>query len=345
MTAALMTDAVYYRPIPQVDAARSTGAFRLAGGWCWFTHVERLCRHTSSEIIPAQEVPEQVLERLTAPRPSLAGLDLQRPNLMGILNVTPDSFSDGGKFARPEAALEQVRHMLAHGVDIIDIGGESTRPGAHYVPVADEIARTAPVIRSIRTESPVPISIDTRKAPVAEAALEAGASLVNDVYAFTHDPDLAQVVVTQGAPVCLMHAQGDPEVMQENPQYDDVLLDVFDFLAERVAAAESAGIPRGHVLVDPGIGFGKTQAHNLALLNRLSLFHSLGCGVLLGASRKGFIGRIGKATEAQARAPGSMAVTLAGVAQGVQIHRVHDVAETRQALALWQAVTGGNNDT
>jgi len=173
----------------------------------------------------------------------------------------------------------------------------------------------------------------------AEAALEAGASLVNDVYAFTHDPEVMRVVANSDAPVCLMHAQGDPEDMQHDPHYDDVLLDVYDFLEVRIAVAEAAGIPRSRILVDPGIGFGKSQAHNLALLQRMSLFHSLGCGVLLGISRKGFIGRIGQASEAKDRAPGSIAVTLAGLAQGIQVHRVHDVAEMKQALALWQAVT------
>lgn len=336
-----MPDKLYYRPIPQFDAARPQGAEVLAGGWCWFTHVECLRRDAAPKVLPASEIPEDVMARLTGRRAGMAGLDLSRPNLMGILNVTPDSFSDGGAFTERGAALAAMRDMQAHGVDIIDIGGESTRPGAAYVPEDEEIARTAPVIAAIRGESELAISIDTRKAVVAEAALTAGATLVNDVYAFTHDTELMRVVADAQAPVCLMHAQGDPEVMQDDPQYEDVLLDVYDFLEERVDCAERAGIPRSRILIDPGIGFGKTLAHNLALLKRLSLFHALGCGVLLGASRKGFIGRVGRAPEAKARAPGSIAVTLAGVAQGIQIHRVHDVAETKQALALWRAATGG----
>ncbi|PTQ72605.1 dihydropteroate synthase [Celeribacter persicus] len=335
-----MAQAFYDRPIPSCDPARPEGALTLAGGWCWFTHVERLRRDEPPEILPVSNLSEEARTRLTARRAPLAGLDLGQPSVMSILNVTPDSFSDGGKFNRPEVALAQVQEMLAAGVDIIDIGGESTRPGADYVPVEEEIVRTTPVIEAIRAQSTVPISIDTRKGQVAQAALKAGASLVNDVYAFTHDPDLARVSAEASAPVCLMHAQGDPEVMQDDPHYDNVLLDVYDFLEDRIEVAEVAGIPRAQILVDPGIGFGKTVAHNLALLERISLFHGLGCGILLGVSRKGFIGKIGRAPVAQDRAPGTMAVTLAALGQGIQIHRVHDFKETKQALALWQAATG-----
>lgn len=261
---------------------------------------------------------------------------------MGILNVTPDSFSDGGRFLDPAAALAQGRAMAAAGADVIDIGGESTRPGAAEVSITDETARTAPVIAALRAGGvPALISIDTRKAEVAEAALAAGAGMVNDVAAFSFDPAMAEVVARAGVPVCLMHAQGTPATMQADPQYDDVVLDVYDFLAGRIAAAEAAGIARARIVVDPGIGFGKTQAHNLALIRGLALFHGLGCPVLLGASRKRFIGSIGGEAQADRRGPGSMAVALAGVAEGVQVLRVHDVADTRQALALWQAVTVG----
>jgi dihydropteroate synthase len=331
---------LYYRPIPSIDPARPSDALTLAGGWAWFSQVEVLSRAASSRLIPATELPEEVKTRLTAPRAPLAGMDFARPNLMGILNVTPDSFSDGGMFDAPDAARVRAQVMMAEGADILDIGGESTRPGADYIAPELEITRTAPVIAAIRAGSTVPMSIDTRKAAVAAAALAAGADLINDVYAFCHDPELANVAAQSGAPVCLMHAQGDPEVMQEHPEYQNVLLDVYDFLAARIAVAEAAGISRTQILVDPGIGFGKTQAHNLALLQRISLFHALGCGVLLGVSRKGFIGRIGNAPEARDRAPGSIAVALAAVAQGIQVLRVHDIKETKQALALWQAVSG-----
>ena len=328
----------YFRPLAMTDPARPAGALTLADGWCWFDRVEVLSRAAKGRIIAASEVPAPVLHRLTAPRAAIAGLTLDRPRLMGILNVTPDSFSDGGRFLGAEAAVAQATTMAA-GAEIVDIGGESTRPGAAEVPVEDEIARTAPVIAALRAGGmTAPISIDTRKAAVAQAALKAGATLVNDVSAFDFDPALGPLVAAAGVPVVLMHAQGVPATMQDDPRYGDVLLDVYDALAARLTRAEALGIDRGRILLDPGIGFGKTQAHNLALLRGLSLFHGLGCPLLLGTSRKRFIGAIGGAEAADRRAPGSIATALQGVAQGVQVVRVHDVAETRQALRLWQAM-------
>ncbi|WP_074219517.1 dihydropteroate synthase [Rhodovulum sp. ES.010] len=330
----------YYRPIVQTDAARPADALPLAGGWAWFSLAEELSRDVPPRLIPARALPSDVLAALTGPRPAIAGLTVDRPRIMGILNVTPDSFSDGGRFDRLEAALEHGRAM-ADAADLIDIGGESTRPGAADVPVEDEVARTVPVIEALRVARvTAPISIDTRKAQVAEAALAAGAGMINDVAAFTYDPALAGVTARAGVPACLMHAQGDPATMQNDPRYDNVLLDVYDFLAGRVAAAEAAGISRGEIVVDPGIGFGKAVAHNVALLRGLSLFHGLGCPVLLGASRKRFVGAIGGAERADARVPGSIAVALAAIAQGVQVVRVHDVAETRQAVRLDMALKG-----
>lgn len=331
----------YFRPIAQTDAARPAGALPLAGGWCWFDRAEVLTRSGSRGLIAAADLPAEVLRQLTAPRAPLAGLAMDRPRVMGVLNVTPDSFSDGGRFADPAAALKQAR-ALAGAADILDIGGESTRPGAADVTEAEEGARTAPLIATLRQGGlALPISIDTRKAAVAQCALQAGASIVNDVAALTFDPALGPLVAASGVPLCLMHAQGAPATMQADPRYDDVLLDVYDFLAERIAAAEAIGIARSRIIVDPGIGFGKTLAHNLTLLRGLSLFHGLGCPILLGASRKRFIGTLGDEPQADRRGPGTLAVTLAGVAQGVQIHRVHDTDETRQAIRLWQAVTGG----
>ena len=282
----------------------------------------------------------EALARFTARRPSLLGLPMDRAQIMGILNVTPDSFSDGGMDGTAEEAALRGRRLMKEGADILDIGGESTRPGSRLVADGEETSRTQPVIRAL---AGMPISIDTRKVAVARAAIRAGASLVNDVSGLTHDPEMMPLVVDNGLPVCIMHTQGDPQTMQDDPSYEDVLLDVYDFLEEQVETLVAAGLPRKKIIVDPGIGFGKTQAHNLALLSGLSLFHGLGCPILLGVSRKGFIGRIGGAPEARDRAPGSIAVALAGVAQGVQILRVHDVAATRQALALWQAVEQGDN--
>lgn len=331
----------YLRPIAMTDAARPAAALTLAGGWCWFDRVEVLERGRPAELVPVGALPAEELALLTAARPGFGGLAMDRPQIMGILNVTPDSFSDGGLFLRPEAAVMQARKMAA-GADILDIGGESTRPGALEVAAADEIARTAPVIAALRAAGlDLPVSIDTRKAAVAQAAFAAGATILNDVTALQFDPAMAAAAAALQGPVILMHSIASPETMQDDPQYDDVLLDVYDALAARLAEAQAAGIPRDRLAVDPGIGFGKTLAHNLTLLNRLSLFHGLGVPVLLGASRKRFIGTIGAEAEAARRMPGSLAVALAGVAQGVQMIRVHDVAETRQALSLWQAVTNG----
>ena len=329
---------IYYRPLAQLGLI-PPGAARLAGGGCWFDRAERLERGAAAMQVALADIPAHWLARLTAPPPPLAGMALDRPRLMGILNVTPDSFSDGGRFTNPAAALVQARAMQADGADLIDIGGESTRPGAAEVPVAEELRRTVPVIAALRAAMPdLAISIDTRKAEVARAALAAGAAIVNDVSALGFDPGMAAVVAGTGLPLILMHAQGAPVSMQDDPRYGDVLLDVYDALAGRIAVAEAAGIPRSRIVIDPGIGFGKTTAHNLALIRGVALFHGLGCPILIGASRKRFIGVIGGADAPDARMPGSVAVALACVAQGVQILRVHDVDETRQALALWHAI-------
>ncbi|TFL19605.1 dihydropteroate synthase [Jannaschia formosa] len=320
------------RPLPAPEAG--PGAPRLAGGWLRFDRVEILERGRVPLTVPWTELPEADLLRLTAPRPPLAGLALDRPRVMGILNVTPDSFSDGGRHLAPEAALARAAAMSA--ADILDIGGESTRPGAAPVPAAEETARILPVVEALHDRR---LSIDTRKGDVARVALAAGGDIVNDVAAGAYDPGMFPAVAEAGAPMILMHSIKTPETMQEDPHYGDVLHDVLDGLAARVGAAEAAGIPRARLVVDPGIGFGKTRAHNLALLRRIGVFHDLGLPVLLGASRKRFIGDIGGAPQAEDRAPGSLAVTLAAVAQGVQIHRVHDVAEVAQGLALWRAVT------
>ena len=318
-------------PIP-IPAA--TG-HALAGGWVRFTHVRIAQAGERSDPVPAERLDPAVLARLTAPRPAFAGIDLSAPRIMGVLNVTPDSFSDGGRHLDPEAARRAADAMAR--ADVLDIGGESTRPGAVPVPADREWTRIRPVLQGLHGRR---ISVDTRKASVARAAVAAGATVVNDVSGLTHDPDMAATVADIGAPLILMHGPGDPATMQHDPRYADVLVEVLDWLETRLRAAEAAGIPRTRIAVDPGIGFGKTLDHNLALLRDLTAFHGLGCPVLLGVSRKGFIGRIGDAPEAAARMPGTLAVTLHAVAQGVQLHRVHDVAEIAQGLALWRAVAG-----
>lgn len=329
----------YYRPIVRFGEVPTLQSFPLAGGLCWFDTVAVHERGGGVQAIPAGEVPADLLETLVSARAPIAGMAMNGPRIMGILNVTPDSFSDGGKFDAPDRALAHALAMQDEGAAIIDVGGESTRPGAAEVGIEDEIARTAPVIAAIRAQSDVPISVDTRKAAVGTAALRAGAGLINDVAAFTFDPKLAKVAATAKVPVCVMHAQGAPETMQDDPSYDDVLLDVYDFLGARIDAAVAAGIPRDQIVVDPGIGFGKTLEHNLILLRGIALFHALGCPILLGASRKRFIGTLGGG-EAGDRLGGSVAVALFAARRGVQILRVHDIFATRQALDLEWAIGG-----
>lgn len=331
---------LYYRPVARFGETPTAQSFPLAGGLCWFDTVAVHTRGGGVQAMPASDIPAEVLENLVRARKPIAGMAMTGPRIMGILNVTPDSFSDGGLFDAPERALAHALKMQEDGAAIIDVGGESTRPGAAEVQIAEEIARTAPVISAIRAESDVPISIDTRKSEVALAAQEAGASLINDVAAFTFDPELAHVAARARLPVCIMHAKGSPETMQNDPSYDDVLLDVYDFLSERVEAAVAAGIARDQIVVDPGIGFGKTLEHNLTLLRGIALFHGLGCPVLLGASRKRFIGTIGGGKEASDRVSGSVAVALFAARRGVQILRVHDIFATKQALDLEWAIGG-----
>lgn len=296
-------------------------------------------------IVPADRLSPGLRAALSGPRPDLCGLVLDRPRIMGILNVTPDSFSDGGQHQLLDQALAWATAMAAEA-DILDIGGESTRPGAAEVPVADEIARVVPVIRAIRAAGlTTPISIDTRKAAVAEAALEAGADIVNDVTALRFDPQMAALVAERGVPVCLMHSVADPATMQAHARYTDVVAEVYAHLATRIEAALAAGIAEAAIITDPGIGFGKTAAHDLRLLQHLPAFHALGFPVLLGASRKKFIGALTGTPQAQDRVAGSVAVALQGAAMGAQILRVHDTKETRQALQMWQAMAGEHEGT
>jgi dihydropteroate synthase len=282
-----------------------------------------------------------ILKELSEPRARLAGLSLERPRIMGIINVTPDSFSDGGAFASTRDAVEHGLRLIEEGAEILDIGGESTRPQADYVSPDEELRRVLPVIEGLRAKTDAVISIDTRKADVMRRAAQAGADILNDVSAFTHEPDSLEVAAEMGLPVILMHAQGDPKTMNDNPQYDDVVLDVFDYLESRVQACVAAGIPKAKIVADPGIGFGKHLRHNVAVMAGLSLYHGLGVPILLGASRKKMIGQLCDVEAAKDRVPGSLASAIAGVAAGVQIVRVHDVAETKQAIEVWRACVAG----
>ena len=340
---------------PNSDAEEVRGGFRLAGGWLDFSALdiyERNGARVDRRITGLGEFFEKdwgrrtlnasdMFEAMLAPRGRLAGLALDRPRLMGIVNVTPDSFSDGGKLANAQAAIEHAFRLEEEGADILDIGGESTRPGASPVTVAEELARVIPVIEGLAGKTRSLLSIDTRNAAVMRAAAEAGCDLINDVSALTHDRQALETVAETGLPVVLMHAQGDPRTMQEQPTYDHVLLDVFDYLEARIDACLRAGIQRHKLIVDPGIGFGKTLDHNLSLLAGASLFHGLGVPVLIGASRKGMIGLLTGVKNPDDRVHGSVGVALAAANQGCQIIRVHDVSATRQALTVWLAATTG----
>ncbi len=276
----------------------------------------------------------------------------QRPLIMGILNITPDSFSDGGLFLAPEDALDQAEKMVAAGADIIDIGGESTRPYSKTIDAAEEIRRVIPVIEALAGRVQIPISIDTTKAEVARHALEAGATIINDISALRMDPDLAKVAADKGVPIILMHMKGTPRDMQLTPEYDDLLDEIYTFLQTAVAAAQDAGIPESKIIVDPGIGFGKTLEHNLAILKNLDRFNQMGLPILVGPSRKAFIRRLLKPNHLDDIDPlsptvgtGTQATIAIAAMNGAHIVRVHDVAQTLATLKIVAAIqAGGTGD-
>jgi dihydropteroate synthase len=351
---------VYLRPLGIIggEAARAAiaggWALPLCGGGAAFTACEiwqRQPQGIDQEILPATELDHwlkrqpddvqaaaaQLCTRLRAPPSWPDGLPSRRPLLMGVVNVTPDSFSDGGQFFEPAAAVDHGLRLHTEGADIVDVGGESTRPGADMVSAGEEISRVVPVIEGLARAGAL-VSIDTRKAAVMRAAVGAGARMINDVSALRYDPDGLATAGASGVPVVLMHSQGEPATMQLRPTYERVALDVFDHLAARAQAWSDAGYERARLIIDPGIGFGKTLEHNLAVLNQLGLYLGLGLPVLLGASRKSFIGRLAGGAAPAERLPGSLAAGLWAVAAGAAILRVHDVAAMQQAVALWHAL-------
>jgi len=257
-----------------------------------------------------------------------------RTYLMGVLNVTPDSFSDGGLFHQPEAAIAQARALIAAGVDILDVGGQSTRPNAIEIPLDEELERVLPIIQAVRQESDVPLSIDTTRAAVAQAAIAAGADLVNDISGATYDAEMLPVVANLGVPIVLMHIRGTPQTMQQLTDYDDLINDILTFLKARIDAAIACGIDRSRIAIDPGIGFAKTYAQNLEILRRLPEFHALGYPLLVGASRKSFIGHILNQPDPQQRVWGTAAACCAAIAGKADLLRVHDVKEMKDVCRV-----------
>lgn len=270
-------------------------------------------------------------------------MNTQPPTVMGIVNVTPDSFSDGGRAAAADDAVAQARTQIAAGAGIVDIGGESTRPGAKEVPVEEEWRRIAPVLEWLMAEA-APVSVDTRKAEIMRRAIALGVPVINDVSALTFDPDSLGVIADSSVEVVLMHARGLPETMQDNPTYDDVADEVLSYLEERIGVCEAAGIDRARIIADPGIGFGKSFRHNLLLFAALPRFRELGVRILVGASRKGFVGWLSGVEQADQRLGGSIGAALAAVQNGADILRVHDVAETVQAITVYRAAMRGEAD-
>lgn len=268
---------------------------------------------------------------------NFSGLKLDTPRIMGVVNVTPDSFSDGGCYLDHDRAIQHGLDLMKSGADILDVGGQSTRPGAALVPVSEEISRIIPVIEALSQQGAV-VSVDSYIATVMKEATKAGAQIINDVTALTGDLNSVHVAYESGADVVLMHMQGKPSTMQNNPRYVNVVGDVYGYLKSRVSVCIKAGIDIRKIAIDPGIGFGKTLDHNLAIFSSLDKFHSIGCPVVLGASRKSFIDKIAGAAEPDQRLAGSMAAVIAGAMRGVQIFRVHDVYETRQALMVFNAI-------
>lgn len=338
---------------PDSEARTDSGlSRRLAGGWVHFEAVRILTRNGEEDIIPVTELrarlnqaPDserllKVWHRLSKPRPKWSGFRFTRPTLMGILNTTPDSFSDGGKFAAADAAIQHGKDMLAAGADMLDIGGESTRPGSEEVPVDEEIRRILPVIEGLR-DSGV-ISVDTRKKAVIQAGLDAGATIVNDVSGLTFDSDSMDLVSHRKCPTVIMHSQGTPDIMQDDPDYDHVLFDIYDWLEERLEACRLRGMDDSLLMIDPGIGFGKSLDHNLAILKGLALFHGLGVPLLVGLSRKSIIDKIIPGFAPHERLGGSIGGAMWLLKQGVQVIRAHDIAQSKQAMEVWQAINSAN---
>ena len=352
---------LYIRPIELIYGESASAlvaggeALHLAGGPSAFSKVELIWRHSTQPVerqivrlddlqdtIAGTDIPHAAdaasqLLSLSHARPPFADISLRHPRIMGVVNTTPDSFSERGLYASASAAIDHGKRLWHAGADIIDIGGVSTRPGADTVSTEDELDRVIPVIEGLR-DLPVPMSIDTRSKIVMTRAVAAGATVINDTSALTADADSLNFASNLDAPVVLMHCLGNPKSMQDAPRYADVSCDIYDYLAKRIAACRTGGIDAAQIVVDPGIGFGKTVQHNVEILRNLTLFHGLGVGLLIGVSRKSFIGALSKGAPTDNRVAGSLAAALWALHQGAQIVRAHDVGDTSQAIAVWEAL-------
>ena len=329
----------YFFPEINYVPGRFEKFYRIQGGTTVFNSFRVIQRNKKPRVISTSEVKEEFLDRFTSKPGSLLGLSFETPAVMGILNVTPDSFYDGEKFFTEKQFVEKGLHLLKIGCTVLDIGGESTRPGAKEVSSTIEIERIMGVIEKIKNSVPSAIiSVDTRKSMVAEKALQAGATIVNDISAGSFDKKMFEVVAKHRAGICLMHSRGIPENMQNMPYYDDILLDIYDYFEEKIAEAQSKGIPREKIVIDPGIGFGKKFHHNLEIINKISLFLGLGLPVMIGVSRKSFIGEIISKRDPSERLTGSVVAMLASLNRGVNIVRVHDVKEAADAIKVWNTL-------
>ena len=326
---------------PEINYGRSgfEKFHTIFGGTTVFNSFRVIQRNKKPRVISTYDVKEEFLNRFTSKPISMLGLSFETPAIMGILNVTPDSFYDGEKFFTEKQFVKKGLHLLNIGCTVLDVGGESTRPGAKEVSSTIERERVMGVIKKIKNSvSSAIISVDTRKSMVADKALQAGASIVNDISAGSFDKKMFEVVAKHGAGICLMHSQGLPENMQNKPYYDDILLDLYDYFEERIEVAQSKGIPREKIVIDPGIGFGKKLHHNLEIINKISLFLGLGLPVMIGVSRKSFIGEIISERDPSERLTGSVVAMLATLNRGVNIVRVHDVKEATDAIKVWNAL-------
>lgn len=352
---------IYLEPLGITRGLTASGKYfrKLQNSEAYYSHLKIIKRNSQSvhhEIISVTELDDyfskinendkrevqkliENIERIREPLELKNGLkfDFKNPIIQGVLNVTPDSFSDGGEFNEFGSAMDQISAMISDGADIIDIGGESTKPGAKAVTIDEELSRVIPVIKNIKNKK-IPISIDSRNIQVMKMAMKSGAHIINDVSALEYDVDSVNIVRGENVPIILMHSQGTPETMQDNPDYQCVYLDIYDYLEERIEHCVKNGISRRNIIVDPGIGFGKTVEHNLQILKHISIFHGLGVPLLIGVSRKSFIGKICNEEIPANRIHGSISAAQHCINRGVHIIRVHDVKETKQAITVLQNI-------